>query len=261
MKWTCARFERIISLHLYANLIAKFFLNLVKEGFLRDEFDVLGLGEVFDKFAFRFTEIFGDIDAEYDDEIAFAFAIAEFGHTVTFDGDFVAGLCTGFDGDTLCAVEGFDIEFAAQESLCNMNMSFGVEINPVAFDFFMVFDGDEDVEVAGGSTLCPGFAFAAQSESGAVIDAGGDFDRHGTFFVFETGTMAAFARFFDFFTLATTIWACGLNHEHHLAHLHLSTAVQGVFPPEAYGSIFIFIAIAALPGVISSFFVPETRQK
>ena len=39
------------------------------------------------------------------------------------------------------------------------------------------------------------------------------------------------------------------------------TAVQGVFPPEAYGAIFIFIALASLPGVISSFFVPETRPR
>ncbi|MBO5791785.1 MAG: hypothetical protein J6S54_04855, partial [Lentisphaeria bacterium] len=38
------------------------------------------------------------------------------------------------------------------------------------------------------------------------------------------------------------------------------TAVNGVFPPEAYAGIFLFIAIAALPGVISSFFVPETGR-
>lgn len=33
---------------------------------------------------------------------------------------------------------------------------------------------------------------------------------------------------------------------------------SGVFPPEAYAGIFIFIAIAAIPAVISSFFIPET---
>ena len=39
------------------------------------------------------------------------------------------------------------------------------------------------------------------------------------------------------------------------------TAVSGVFPPEAYAGIFLFIAIAAIPAVISSFFVPETGVK
>lgn len=39
------------------------------------------------------------------------------------------------------------------------------------------------------------------------------------------------------------------------------TAAQGVFPPEAYGAIFFFIALAALIGVVSSLFVPETRPQ
>ena len=39
------------------------------------------------------------------------------------------------------------------------------------------------------------------------------------------------------------------------------TPVKGVFPPEAYGAIFLFIAIAAIPAVLSSFFVPETRPE
>lgn len=38
------------------------------------------------------------------------------------------------------------------------------------------------------------------------------------------------------------------------------TAVNGVFPPEAYAGIFLFIAIAAVPAVLSSFFVPETGR-
>lgn len=36
------------------------------------------------------------------------------------------------------------------------------------------------------------------------------------------------------------------------------TAVNGVFPPDAYSAVFLFIAIAAVPAVISSFLVPET---
>ncbi|MBQ9754069.1 MAG: MFS transporter [Lentisphaeria bacterium] len=39
------------------------------------------------------------------------------------------------------------------------------------------------------------------------------------------------------------------------------TAVNGVFPPGAYAGIFLFIAIAALPAVISSLLVPETGLK
>ena len=38
-------------------------------------------------------------------------------------------------------------------------------------------------------------------------------------------------------------------------------AVKGVFPPEAYAGIFIFIAAMAFPAVISSFFIPETCDK
>ena len=39
------------------------------------------------------------------------------------------------------------------------------------------------------------------------------------------------------------------------------TPDKGIFPPEAYGAIFLFIAIAAIPAVLSSFFVPETRPQ
>lgn len=38
------------------------------------------------------------------------------------------------------------------------------------------------------------------------------------------------------------------------------TAVNGVFPPEAYAGIFLFIGLAAIPAVISVFFVPETGK-
>ena len=39
------------------------------------------------------------------------------------------------------------------------------------------------------------------------------------------------------------------------------SAVNGVFPPEAYAGIFIFIALAAVPAAAASFFIPETGEK
>lgn len=39
------------------------------------------------------------------------------------------------------------------------------------------------------------------------------------------------------------------------------TAVNGVFAPEVYARIFLFIALASLPALLSSFFVPETGKK
>ena len=39
------------------------------------------------------------------------------------------------------------------------------------------------------------------------------------------------------------------------------SAVKGVFPPEAYAAIFIFIAVTAFPALVSSFFIPETGDR
>jgi MFS family permease len=42
--------------------------------------------------------------------------------------------------------------------------------------------------------------------------------------------------------------------------LQCFTPNSGVFPPEAYAGIFLFIAIGAIPAVISALFVPETGK-
>lgn len=39
------------------------------------------------------------------------------------------------------------------------------------------------------------------------------------------------------------------------------SAVNGVFPAEAYGTIFLFIALASIPALITAFLVPETRPE
>ena len=39
------------------------------------------------------------------------------------------------------------------------------------------------------------------------------------------------------------------------------TTVNGMFPAEAYSSVFLFIALASIPALITAFLVPETRPK
>ena len=84
-----------------------------------------------------------------------------------------------------------------------------------------------NVEIAGRRALLARFAFAAETNAIAGIDACGNFHRQGFRFLDASMTMAGVARIFNHRAAAVTGRTGLLHGKEALTHLHLACAVAG----------------------------------
>src|SRR4051794_20274887 len=80
-----------------------------------------------------------------------------------------------------------------------------MDVVVAAREFRVLADGDEDVEIAGRSAVESCFAFAGDAQTGAVVDAGGDFDGDRFLFAHAASAVAVRAGILDHFSGAAAL--------------------------------------------------------
>ena len=114
-------------------------------------------------------------DGDADEELSVA-GSAEMGHAFAAEFEDGAGLRAGGDFDGGFAVEGGDMDLAAERGGDKGHRHVAEEVFAVTGEDAVLADVDDDVKVTGGGAADAGFAIAAGAEAGAVLDAGGDFE-------------------------------------------------------------------------------------
>ena len=123
-----------------------------------------------------FTEIFGGFDDDGDD-VGPAIAIVSEWDAVTRKFEWSARLGAGRDFHGDFAINGLDVDFAAESGVDHADSFFGQNDSALASEIFVRFDFDADIEVTFfGATFGRFAAFALKANRHTVVDAGGNFD-------------------------------------------------------------------------------------
>jgi hypothetical protein len=112
------------------------------------------------------------------DVLGAADAGSHVGESLTAHDEGGAGLGARWDGHLLGALEGRNLDGTAEGSGGEGDGHLAEEVAPAPPEDLVGLDVDEDVEIAGGRAPLARFAGAADSDGGAVLDAGWNLDRH-----------------------------------------------------------------------------------
>src|SRR6185437_9314422 len=188
-------------------------------------FDFGDAGELVEERALLFGEFGWDDDAHVDVEVAFA--AVRIGQALPFAAEKSAGLRAFGNGERVFAIDGGHFDFRAESSLRDADGDVAIEVGAAAFEERMLFDFEEDVEVAGDAAVGSGFAFAGDAQAHAAIHArgNGNFDGVGAF---DAALSAAIgAGFLDDLSRAVAIGASARDGEESLLIVHLAAPFAG----------------------------------
>src|SRR5205085_1066947 len=96
---------------------------------------------------------------------------AERGHAVAFQAEDRAGLCARRDFQILLSFERRHTHLRAERGLREGDGDRGVEVVSLPLEDFVLFDVDDDVEVARGASLRPRLALARETQARASLHA------------------------------------------------------------------------------------------
>ena len=105
----------------------------------------------------------------------------------------LAGLGFGRNLDLGVAVQGGDVDLAAQCGSGEADRHFAVQVVVVALEHGVRLDLDDHVEIARRAAVDAGFAFAGEADAVAFVDAGGNLDRQRLVLLDAAGALAGAA--------------------------------------------------------------------
>lgn len=117
-----------------------------------------------------FAQVHRRFDLHLDIHVAFGLA-AQDAHALALQAELVAVLRAFGDGDLhASAIDGGDLDMPTERGGGEGQWHGAEDIRPVAFENFVRFDGDENIEITGRAAAEAGLAFARQTDAGAFLD-------------------------------------------------------------------------------------------
>src|SRR5512137_537662 len=130
-------------------------------------------GELFQQLLLLLGEIGGNLDKDLDDLVPAADAL-EVSDALALQAEDLAALCPLGDFDGFLAVDGRHFDRGPQGGLGYGNGDLAEDVIAFALEKLVGLHVDEDIEVPAGASEITFLAFAAQSQAGARLNAGGD---------------------------------------------------------------------------------------
>jgi len=148
------------------------------------------------------VEIGGDFNGDADKEVALAMSL-DIADTPAFESEGGAALGAGGQADqgfglsASFAVEGRNFDFGAESRLREIDGYFADEIVAFALEDLVIFNVDDDIQVAGRTAALARGAIARGAELGARVDSWRDAESHRGGFVGAADAFAGAAGLFD----------------------------------------------------------------
>src|SRR5690348_5959153 len=127
----------------------------------------------------------------------------------------------------LAAVDHRNLEVTAERGRHHRDRNAAMQVGPVALEEFVRRDGQEDVEIASGTTAHARLAFAGQTNPRAILDARRNVDRERAFARNSPGARTGRAWIFDHLASPLTSQASALEREEALGMADAADAPAG----------------------------------
>ncbi len=174
-------------------------------------------------------QVLRGLDEHLDIQVALRVALAHAGHALAAQAQLAAGLGALGNGDAGApAIDGRDLDLAAERSGRHRHRRAAIEVRPVALEDVMLDDFDEDIEVALRAAGGAGLALAGQADAHAAFDTGRDLDRDLALFLHLAVAAAGLARLADDSAATLADMAGALHREETLLGAHAAMAAAGL---------------------------------
>src|SRR5438132_4635134 len=172
-------------------------------------------GQALEQLTLFVREHGGDADADVDVVVSAAGALQEL-HALAAKAEHLAGLRAGRDAEGFRAIDRVRGDLRAQRRLRQRHGLLGMEIVVAAGKFRMLFDRDENVEVALRAAVESSLPLPGDSQARTFVDAGGNLDGELLLFSYASRPAAARARILDHFPRAAALRARSRHSEESL---------------------------------------------